>query len=222
MIILNKIDKTYKRDCEKIRALKGVSLEISHSEFLTIIGASGSGKSTLLNIIGGLDLPDEGEVIIEGRSLKEMSDNELTLFRRRRIGHIFQFFNIFPHLNVFENVALPLLLDGKSLNKIRGIVEEMVDAVGLTKRALHLPQALSGGEMQRVAIARALIIEPDILLADEPFGNLDSKMGEEILNLINYLSHKYNQTVIMASHDLQVTKRADRVVRLKDGLLVDP
>lgn len=221
MIKLKKIHKTYRRTGEEVKALKGINLEVRKTEFLAILGASGSGKSTLLNIIGALDFPDEGEVIIEGRSLSRMSDNELTLFRRRKVGYIFQFFNLFPHLTVWENMALPLLLDGKSPRKIRSRIEEIVDAVGLTERINHQPQALSGGEMQRVAIARALITKPEILLADEPTGNLDSRRGEAILNMIKDLSTKFERTVILVTHDHHASSIADKVVQLQDGLIVD-
>ncbi len=206
---------------EEVKALKGITLNVRKTEFLAILGASGSGKSTLLNIIGALDFPDKGEVIIEERSLSRMSDRDLTLFRRRRVGYIFQFFNLFPHLTVWENVALPLLLDGESPRSIRGRIEETVGAVGLMERIEHQPQALSGGEMQRVAIARALITKPEILLADEPTGNLDSQRGEAILNMIKNLSTKYKRTVILVTHDHHAASIADKVVQLQDGLLVD-
>lgn len=206
---------------EEVKALKGISLDVRKTEFLAILGASGSGKSTLLNIIGALDFPDEGEVIIEGRFLSRMSDKELTLFRRRKVGYIFQFFNLFPHLTVWENVALPLLLDGESPRRICSRIEEIVDAVGLTERIDHQPQALSGGEMQRVAIARALITKPEILLADEPTGNLDSRRGEAILNMIKDLSIKYKRTVILVTHDHHASSIADKVVQLQDGMIMD-
>jgi putative ABC transport system ATP-binding protein len=206
---------------EEVKALNGISLQIGQREFVAILGASGSGKSTLLHIIGALDFPDEGDVIIEGRSLSQLSDYELTLFRRRRIGFIFQFFNLFPHLTVWENVALPLLLDGEPPRRIRSRIEEIVDAVGLNERMDHLPQALSGGEMQRVAIARALITKPEILLADEPTGNLDSHRGEIILGMIKELSTKYQRTVILVTHDRHAAAISDRIVKLQDGLIVD-
>ncbi|MGA1796843.1 MAG: ABC transporter ATP-binding protein [bacterium] len=221
MIELRDIHKTYRRMGEAVQALKGISLRIRQREFLTILGASGSGKSTLLNIIGGLDFPDTGEVIVEGKPLSHMSDTELTLFRRRRVGYIFQFFNLFPHLTVRENVGLPLLLDGESPRKIRGRIDEIVEAVGLTDRASHLPKALSGGEMQRVAIARALITRPEILLADEPTGNLDSQRGKAILAMIRELATRYERTVIMVTHDRHAASIADRIVHLQDGMIVD-
>jgi putative ABC transport system ATP-binding protein len=221
VIRLENIHKTYKRMGEEVKALNGISLQIGQREFVAILGASGSGKSTLLHIIGALDFPDEGDVIIEGRSLSQLSDYELTLFRRRRIGFIFQFFNLFPHLTVWENVALPLLLDGEPPRRIRSRIEEIVDAVGLNERMDHLPQALSGGEMQRVAIARALITKPEILLADEPTGNLDSHRGEIILGMIKELSTKYQRTVILVTHDRHAAAISDRIVKLQDGLIVD-
>jgi putative ABC transport system ATP-binding protein len=221
VIRLENIHKTYKRMGEEVKALNGISLQIGQREFVAILGASGSGKSTLLHIIGALDFPDEGDVIIEGRSLSQLSDYELTLFRRRRIGFIFQFFNLFPHLTVWENVALPLLLDGEPPRRIRGRIEEIVDAVGLNERIDHLPQALSGGEMQRVAIARALVTKPEILLADEPTGNLDSHRGEIILGMIKELSTKYQRTVILVTHDQNAAAISDRIVKLQDGLVVN-
>lgn len=160
-------------------------------------------------------------MIIEGRSLSHMSDNDLTLFRRRRVGYIFQFLNPFPHLTVWENVALPLLLDGESPRRISDRIEEIVDAVGLMERINHQPQALSGGEMQRVTIARALITKPEILLADEPTGNLDSHRGEAILNMIKVLSTKYERTIILVTHDHHAASIADKVLQLQDGLIVD-
>ena len=221
MIQLKNIHKTYKRSGEEVKALRDISLRIQKTEFLAILGASGSGKSTLLNIIGALDFPDEGEVIIEGRSLSHMSDYELTLFRRRKVGYIFQFFNLFPHLTVWENIALPLLLDGLPPRRIQGRIEEIIHAVGLSERVAHLPQALSGGEMQRVAIARALITTPEILLADEPTGNLDSHRGDIILNMIKDLSTKYKRAVILVTHNLKAASIADRIVKLQDGSIVD-
>ncbi len=220
MIRLYNIYKSYQRIGEEVRALQGISLRIAKTEFLAVLGASGSGKSTLLNIIGGLDCPDKGEVVIGGQPLDKMSDRELTLFRRRRIGYIFQFFNLFPHLSVWENVALPLLLDGESPKKARKKAEEMICAVGLKEKGDHLPQGLSGGEMQRVAISRALITRPEILLADEPTGNLDSHVGEIVLNQIKQLSAKYKRTVILVTHDHKAAGYADSVVELQDGRLV--
>ncbi|MGA1871098.1 MAG: ABC transporter ATP-binding protein [bacterium] len=222
MIELRSIDKSYWRASEEVKALRGVSLTIDHAEFVAVLGASGSGKSTLLNIIGGLDFPDTGEVIIGGQRLHTMKDRDLTLFRRKRIGYIFQFFNLFPHLTVWENVAIPLLLDGEPPKKARTKAEEILFDVGLIERMHHLPQTLSGGEMQRVAISRAMITKPEILLADEPTGNLDSHMGERILNLIKELSTHYKRTVILVSHDHRSADYAERCVQLQDGQVVTP
>lgn len=205
---------------EEVKALQDISLEIGQTEFLAVLGASGSGKSTLLNMIGALDSPDKGEVFIAGQPLSGMTDKELTLFRRRKIGYIFQFFNLFPHLSVWENVALPLLLDGESPGKAKDRARKIISDVGLQERIDHLPQALSGGEMQRVAISRALITRPEILLADEPTGNLDSHMGEIILNQIRELCTEYKRTVILVTHDHKAASFADRIVEIQDGVLI--
>ncbi len=220
MIRLENVRKTYGRGEAAVCALAGVSLEIRQGEFLSIMGASGSGKSTMLHLMGGLDLADSGEVSIGGAALSKMSDDDLTIFRRRKIGFIFQFFNLLPTLSAEENVALPLLLDGKSMREIRPRVQRMLDRVGLTKRLQHKPDELSGGEMQRVAIARALVIEPVLLLADEPTGNLDSKTGEEILQLIQETAEQFRQTIVMVTHDARAAAYGDRIVTLKDGRIV--
>ena len=184
MIRLENVVKTYRQGSTSVPALAGISLSVAQGEFLAVMGASGSGKSTMLHLIGGLDVPDSGSIAVGGQELSHMSDDQLTIFRRRKIGFIFQFFNLLPTLSAEENVALPLLLDGKSMRDVRPRVEKLLDRVGLGPRRAHKPDELSGGEMQRVAIARALVIEPILLLADEPTGNLDSKTGEEILELI--------------------------------------
>lgn len=215
------ISKTYKRIGGDIKALRNISLEIADNEFLAIWGASGSGKTTLLNIMGGLDVPDEGEIIIGEKSLSKMSERELTLFRRRQVGFVFQFFNLFGHLTVRQNVAVPFLLDGYSLREIGNRVKEMIDAVGLMERLDHFPHQLSGGEMQRVAIARALITEPEIVLADEPTGNLDSQMSRLVVDLMSQLAKKYKKTVIMVTHDQRAANIADRLIELSDGRIVN-
>jgi putative ABC transport system ATP-binding protein len=220
MIHLENVTKNYGQGEARVHALAGVGLDIPRSQFCSIMGASGSGKSTMLHLIGGLDVPDSGEISIDGVALSKMSDDDLTIFRRRKIGFIFQFFNLLPTLSAEENVALPLLLDGKAMREVRPRVEKMLERVGLSKRRTHKPDQLSGGEVQRVAIARALVIEPILLLADEPTGNLDSKTGEEILQLVRETAEQYKQTVVMVTHDPRAAAYGDRIVTLKDGVVL--
>src|SRR5216683_4358200 len=201
MIHIDNLIKTYGEGEAMVRALNGISLSIDDGEFVAIMGASGSGKSTLLHLIGGLDGPTSGEIFINGKPISKMSDDEVTIFRRRKIGFVFQFFNLLPTLSAEENVALPLLLDGKRMKEVRPRVEKMLGLVGLAHRKNHKPDQLSGGEMQRVAIARALVIEPILLLADEPTGNLDSKTGEGILQLVKTTAEQGKQTVVMVTHE---------------------
>jgi putative ABC transport system ATP-binding protein len=208
--------KTYRQGEDEIRALRGVDLEVSVGEFVAITGPSGSGKSTLLHILGGLDRPDEGEVRIEGSSLSTLSDEELAVLRRRRLGFVLQFFNLLPTLNAQENAAFPLLLDGAPDALARGA--EGLATVGLAQRASHLPSQLSGGEQQRVALARALVTEPAVVLADEPTGNLDSATGEEILRLLQATAER-GQTIVMVTHDAGAAAYGARTVTLSDGLL---
>lgn len=208
--------KTYKQGDEEIRALRGVDISIGSGEFLAITGASGSGKSTLLHILGGLDRPDAGRVKVEGIQLSGLSDEDLALLRRRRLGFVLQFFNLLPTLTAEENAAFPLLLDGAgdALERARRSLER----VGLAARAAHRPAQLSGGEQQRVALARALVTEPAVVLADEPTGNLDSKTGLEILELLEATAAA-GQTIVMVTHDDRTARFANRVVGLSDGLL---
>jgi len=220
MIRLQDVVKTYRQGATAVPALDGVSLEVPEGEFLSVMGASGSGKSTMLHLIGGLDVPDSGSVAVGGQELSRLSDDELTIFRRRKIGFIFQFFNLLPTLSAEENVALPLLLDGKSMREVAPRAQALLERVGLTARRAHRPDELSGGEMQRVAIARALVIEPILLLADEPTGNLDSKTGEEILHLLQSTAQQTRRTVMMVTHDARAAAYGDRVVTLKDGRVV--
>ncbi len=210
--------KTYHRGAREVQALRNVSLTIGKGEFLSVMGASGSGKSTLLNLIGGLDQPTSGEIFIDGRPLHGIPDDELTLIRRRRIGFIFQFFNLLPVLSAVENVSLPLLLEGIPLPRVRPKALQLLEQVGLGARAEHRPEQLSGGEMQRVAIARALISDPAVLLADEPTGNLDSHTSEEIFTLLANLNQK-GQTIVMVTHDPKAAAYGTRVITLKDGEL---
>ena len=223
MVRLEGVVKTFGRGDRAVHALTGLSLTVPPGAFVAIMGPSGSGKSTLLHLIGGLDVPDAGEIVVDGRSLRSLSDDELTLYRRRHIGFVFQFFNLLPMLSAEENVALPLLLDGQRWSAVRARVEHALDLVGLAPRRRHRPAELSGGEMQRVAIARALVIEPLLLLADEPTGNLDSTTGEEILKLLRHAATAHGQTILMVTHDPRGAAVGDWIVRLRDGRVVaDP
>ncbi len=215
MVRLEGVSKVYQRGASTIRAVQGVSLEVAKGEFLAVMGPSGSGKSTLLNLIGGLDRPTEGDIIIDGRSTREFTENDWTRLRRERIGIVFQFFNLLPGLTARENVALPLLLRGDPDPENR--VEECLAAVGLAHRGDHRPSELSGGEQQRVAVARALVHQPALLLADEPTGNLDSKVGREIVRLIKTLARQGGQTVVLATHSSSAAEEADRILLMRDG-----
>jgi putative ABC transport system ATP-binding protein len=219
MIQLDKVAKVYRQDHQEVIALSEINLTIAKGEFLAIMGPSGSGKSTLLNVIGGLDQPTSGTVTVDGRSISSLSDNEMTHLRRKTISMIFQFFNLLPHLSVWENVALPLLLRGDPAAGVKRNVETNLKAVGLSRRLRHRPHELSGGEQQRVAIARSLVISPKVLLADEPTGNLDSGVGRSILDLIKTLSDQQSITVILATHSQQAASYANRIIRLKDGMI---
>lgn len=210
--------KTYHQGDDEIRALRGVDLQVAEGEFIAITGASGSGKSTLLHILGALDRPDAGEVTIEGRSLGDLSDEDLAALRRRRLGFVLQFFNLLPTLNARENAAFPLLLDGERDALERA--DRSLATVGLEHRLEHRPSQLSGGEQQRVALARALVTRPAVVMADEPTGNLDSVTGEEILRLLRRTADA-GQTIVMVTHDERSAAFADRVVRLTDGVLAD-
>ena len=217
VVRLEKVSKVYQRGVASIWALRGVSLEVPHGQFLALMGPSGSGKSTLLNIISGLDRPTEGDVVIEGRSTRGLSESDWTLLRRERIGLVFQFFNLLPGLTAQENVELPLLLRGDLKSQERA--RDSLRAVGLDHRAGHRPGELSGGEQQRVALARALVHRPTLLLADEPTGNLDSCIGREIVQLMKGLAQESGQTVILATHSREAASAADRVLVLHDGTL---
>lgn len=218
MIEVRNAGKTYHQGAKEVYALRDVSFRIEAGEFLSIMGPSGSGKSTLLNLIGGLDQPTTGEVFIDNRPLHGISDDELTLIRRRRVGFIFQFFNLLPILTAIENVSLPLLLDGVPFSRIKGKAASLLEQVGLGARKEHRPEQLSGGEMQRVAIARALITDPAVLLADEPTGNLDSHTSEEIFLLLSKLNEK-GQTIVMVTHDPKAAAYGSRIITLRDGSL---
>lgn len=212
------LSKIYGKGSTRVEALRDVSFGVTQGEFVAIVGASGSGKSTLLHLLGGLDRPTSGEVYIDGENLYALKEKERAVFRRRKIGFIFQSFNLIPVLNVEENIQLPLLLDHRQPDK--GYIRDLIATLGLDNRRKHLPSELSGGQQQRVAIGRALAYKPAIVLADEPTGNLDSANGREVLELLKLAVRQYHQTVIVISHDMNVAAEADRVLRLQDGRLV--
>ncbi|MBI3682315.1 MAG: ABC transporter ATP-binding protein [Acidobacteria bacterium] len=220
MIQLQQVSKVFDGK-RQVTALDHVSLSVSKGEMVAITGPSGSGKSTLLNLIGGLDKPTSGEILLDGESLSQVSDDELTRVRRDKIGFIFQFFNLLPALTCLENVVLPLHLRGWPRKKIDERARELLELVELSHRLDHLPEELSGGERQRVAIARALSIYPPVLLADEPTGNLDSQTGAEILKLIQRLNERLNSTVLVVTHDMGVSGTCTRTIRLRDGRIVE-
>ena len=205
---------------EEVKVLKSLDFQINKGEFVSLMGPSGSGKSTLLYLIGGLDNPTDGQVLINGKELKLMKDKEESIMRRREIGFVFQFYNLIPNLNVEENVLLPVLLDGKSPKKYQGKLDEILDLVGLSDRRKHTPKELSGGQQQRVAIARALISEPDLILADEPIGNLDSVTGTEIMELFQRINKEKGKTIVQVTHSENAAQYGTRIIRLKDGRLV--
>ena len=211
------VRKVYRQGDTKITVLTGISLDIPRSQFAVVMGPSGSGKSTLLHLIGGLDRPSGGELLVDGRLIGQMTDDEITLFRRTRIGFIFQFFNLLPTLTAEENVALPLVLDGRSRAEAGERAEALLAKVGLEQRRKHLPEELSGGEIQRIAIARALAFNPPILLADEPTGNLDSQTGATILSLLRRINTEEDCTVIMVTHSQDAARYGDRTIFLRDG-----
>ena len=210
--------KVYGQGENSVHALAGVNLEVNKGEFMAIVGTSGSGKSTLLHMLGGLDRPTSGDVIIDGIPVFGLKDDELTIFRRRKIGFIFQAFNLVPVLNVYENIVLPLELDGEKVDK--EFVDEIIDTLMLTSKKEVLPNQLSGGQQQRVAIARALAFRPAIILADEPTGNLDSKTGQDVLSLLKVSAEKYGQTIVMITHNDEIAQMADRTIRIEDGHIV--
>ncbi|HKH76486.1 MAG TPA: ABC transporter ATP-binding protein [Rubrobacteraceae bacterium] len=215
------LEKVYGSGATAVKALKGVSLGFVAGEFAAIMGPSGSGKSTLLHVLGALEEPSSGRVVIGGEDLSGLSDRELTLLRRTRMGFVFQFFNLIPTLSAEENVMLPVLISGEKVNKYDQRLEQVMSLVGLEGRRTHRPDELSGGEQQRVAIARALVRHPDVVLADEPTGNLDSRTGAGVLELLRESAARYGQTVVMVTHDARAAAVADRVVFLADGRVVD-
>jgi putative ABC transport system ATP-binding protein len=217
IIEVRNLHKEYKRGTQIIRALDGVSLSIERGEFVSIMGPSGSGKSTMLQLMGALDLPTSGQIIFDGQGIELLDDTGLSEFRRRRIGFVFQFFNLLPTMTAFENVMLPMLLDGKSDKKVKVRAEQLLVRIGLKDRMNHYTNELSGGQLQRVAIARALIANPVLILADEPTGNLDSKMAKEVLSLLRELSQQEKQTIVMVTHDIEAAKFGSRVLSMRDG-----
>jgi putative ABC transport system ATP-binding protein len=221
MISVRDVHKVFRQGDADVRALAGVSVDVAAGQFVSIMGPSGSGKSTLLHLMGGLDVPTAGEIVIDGTAISRMTDDEITIFRRRKIGFVFQFFNLLPTYSAEENVALPLLLDRRRTREVRDRVGAALDRVGLGHRRRHRPDELSGGEMQRVAIARALVIEPVLILADEPTGNLDTRTGEQILDLIRDANRARGCTVVLVTHDARAAAHAERIVTLKDGVVVE-
>lgn len=213
------IKKYYGKGENLVKALDGINITIDKGEFVAIVGTSGSGKSTLLHMLGGLDRASEGEIIIENNNIFNMNDEELTIFRRRNVGFVFQNYNLVPILNVYENIVLPIELDGCSIDE--KYINEIVDTLGLTSKINQLPNNLSGGQQQRVAIARALSTKPSIILADEPTGNLDSKTEQDVLGLLKITSKKFSQTIIIITHNEQIAQMADRIVRIEDGKVVN-
>ena len=212
------LKKIYGAGEHAVQALAGVNLQVETGEFVAIVGTSGSGKSTLLHMLGGLDRPTGGTVTVDGKEIFSLKDEALTIFRRRKIGFVFQNYNLVPVLNVYENIVLPLQLDGSTPDA--AYVDSMIETLGLQSKLQNLPNNLSGGQQQRVAIARALAAKPAIVLADEPTGNLDSKTSQDVLGLLKVTSQKFSQTIVMITHNEEIAQLADRIVRIEDGLIV--
>ena len=215
---VKELTKKYGEGESEVIALDHVSFSVERGEFVAIIGASGSGKSTLMNMIGGIDHPTSGSIIIDGNEIQVMSEDELAIFRRRNLGIVYQFYNLIPTLTAEENIALPWKLDGRKENKER--LSEIVNMLGLEKRAKHLPGQMSGGQQQRVSIGRALINEPAFILADEPTGNLDSKTSREILDILKFTNQKYKQTILLVTHDEKIALQANRIITIGDGKII--
>lgn len=212
------LKKTYGNGSNAVKALCGVDLSVNKGDFLAIVGTSGSGKSTLLHIIGGLDSPTSGRVIIDNKEINQLSDEELTIFRRRNVGFIFQKYNLIPMLNVWENIILPIKLDGQEVD-IK-FVEEIIQTLDLNAKTKAFPNELSGGQQQRVAIARALATKPAIILADEPTGNLDSRTSQDVIGLLKLSAKRFTQTIVMITHNVEIAQLADRIVRIEDGRII--
>ncbi|MBQ7706578.1 MAG: ABC transporter ATP-binding protein [Lachnospiraceae bacterium] len=211
------LTKIYGKDEAEVVALDNASFSVEKGEFVAIVGASGSGKSTLLHLIGGVDRPTSGKIFIDGEDLSSLNDDKLAIFRRRQVGLIYQFYNLIPILNVEENITLPLSLDNREVDKKR--LDELLKLLGLSDRKTHLPHELSGGQQQRTSIGRALITNPSIILADEPTGNLDSKSSDEIVALLKKSNKELNQTIVMITHNMEIAKMADRIIKIEDGRL---
>lgn len=214
-IEIKNLCKVYGKGEVEVKALDNINLNIEQGEFVAIVGPSGSGKSTLLHLLGGVDKPTSGEVIIKGESIYKLKEKELSILRRRNLGFVFQFFNLIPVLTAEENIEMPVLLDNGKIDK--NYMNELLKLLGLEERRNHHPSELSGGQQQRVSIGRALANKPSIILADEPTGNLDSKNSKEVLELLKYCAKKYNQTLILITHDINIAKSADRVITIEDG-----
>lgn len=210
--------KIYGKGENQVKALNGVSLSVEKGEFVAVVGTSGSGKSTLLHMLGGLDRPDSGKVYIEDKDIFALKEEELTIFRRRKIGFVFQSYNLVPVLSVYENVVLPVELDGKKAD--RAFVNDILDTLGIREKAANLPGQLSGGQQQRAAIARALAAKPAILLCDEPTGNLDSRTSQDVLGLLKISGQKFSQTIVMITHNEEIAQMADRIIRIEDGRIL--
>lgn len=209
------LKKIYQVPSGDVRALDGVSLSIEEGEFVAIVGSSGSGKTTLLNLLGGLDKPSEGSIYVRGEKLENMESEELTIFRRRNIGFVFQNYNLLPILNVYENITLPMKLDGTRVDE--EFLNHMIDRLKLREKLYHMPETLSGGQQQRVAIARALSTKPAVLLCDEPTGNLDSVTGMEVVGLLKSSAYEFHQTIVVVTHNEEIAQMADRIIRIEDG-----
>ena len=218
LIEVKNLNKIYGSGEAEVKALKNINLNIEQGEFVAIVGQSGSGKSTLLHLIGGVDIPSSGEVIIDGKNIYKLKEKELSILRRRKLGFIFQFFNLIPVLTAQENIEVPVLLDNEKIDK--KYMNEHLRILGLEERKNNYPSQLSGGQQQRVSIGRALANKPSIILADEPTGNLDSKNSKEVLELLKYCAKKYNQTLILITHDINIAKSADRVITIEDGEII--
>jgi len=221
ILVVNNVERIYDGGGRAVAALRGVSFEAESGDFIALTGPSGCGKSTLLHIVGAMDHPTRGRVTISGVSLDSLNEEALARLRRRRIGFVFQFFNLLPTLTVEENVALPLMLDGAGLTRARGLTREILGRVGLADRMAHFPAQLSGGEMQRAAVARAVITHPDLILADEPTGNLDSDNGTEVMRLLAELNRELGLTIILATHSSDAARYAKRAIRMHDGLIAE-
>lgn len=217
LLSIENVSRIYKQGEEKVYALNNINFNIDEGEFVAIVGPSGSGKSTLLNLLGGMDNPSEGNIYINDSCLNKLNDKELSLYRRKNIGFIFQDFNLIPVLNIRENILFPVKLNKAKIDK--EYINDIVETLGLKERLKHYPNEISGGQMQRVAIARALANKPKVILADEPTGNLDSETSDKVIDLLKYFNKKYKQTLIMITHDNSIAERADRIITIKDGLM---